>query len=187
MCITFSYLTHSDKLNINTSKHFPSGTSAELPVALFHIPKRYFVLPLRKPSNLSVPLSTINCLHTIQLVGMETKHGWGGGDHRCSCLDSGALECVYSWMCLSFSQDKFHHWHGRLPQGRFIYFRRPDAFTWAAESTLPVSPNLPLLLKTPPSRFPTPGPHLHGPLGLADALRCVCLLPVMVINRVSLS
>lgn len=37
----------------------------------------------------------------------------------------------------------------------------PDTFTWAEESALPVSSNLPLLLKAPPSRFLTP-PHPWG-------------------------
>lgn len=52
----------------------------------------------------------------------------------------------------------------------------PDTFTWAEESALPVSSNLPLLLKTPPSRFPT--------LLTPGAGRCFTrLLPLPAINR----
>lgn len=127
----FFYLTHCEKLNNNTSTLFPF-LELQLNRTLHYCTSQSAIaLPLGKPSNLSVPLSTINCLHTIRLVGMETKHGWGGGDHRCSCLDSRALVCVYAYAAvfLSVSQDEFHHWCGSLPQGPFIYFRRPDTFT----------------------------------------------------------
>lgn len=61
------------------------------------------------------------------MVGMETDHGCGrGGNRRCSCLDSPGFVCVCVWRAaFSVSEEKFHRCYRRLPQGRFIYFRRP--------------------------------------------------------------
>ncbi len=74
----------------------------------------------------SLMLSTVNCLHTVWMVGMETDHGCGGGNRRCSCLDSPGFVCVcVCRAAFSVSEEKFHRCYGHLPQGRFIYFRRP--------------------------------------------------------------
>lgn len=100
-----------------------------LSYTLLFIPKHYFALslPFRTRSfTPSLMLSTVNCLHTIWMVGMETDHGCGGGNHRCSCLDSPGFVCIC--VChgaFSILEEKFHHCYEHLPQGRFIYFSRP--------------------------------------------------------------
>lgn len=148
---------------------------------LSYIPKRFSPLLLLFTEPPSLMLSTVNCLHTIWMVGMETDHGCGGGNHRCSCLDSPGFVCVcVCRAAFSFSEKKNSTAAIRTSPTRPIYLfqtsSHPDTFTWAEESALPVSSNLPLLLKAPPSRFPTPLTPGAG--------RCFTrLLPPPAINR----
>lgn len=140
-------------------------------------PKAVFFFSLLFTEPPSLMLSTVNCLHTVWMVGMETDHGCGGGNRRCSCLDSPGFVCVsHCFLCFGGKIPPLLRTSPTRPIYLFQTSSHPDTFTWAEESALPVSSNLPLLLKAPPSRFLTPLTSGAG--------RCfMLLLPPPMINR----